>query len=385
MISDTIKRIQESIDNDLDKSKFSAFYNLFVLPSAQIVDPLENRIRRIEEFQGLRNPGLLDDEDVDKVATNFLVFRNEGQAGQCAFKVVVKEKKQIVINQGALASVQINGTEYTFTFDGASISDSNLQANSTYGKLYVSNISVTARTGVDQDYRAVPKNTIVKPLSDIDPNIAYFVLESFIEPTVTREDNLSLYIRLLSTAGNKNLDSEAGVRNLFAENFPDVPVIAIFGNADPEVKRNEMKVYVPVSNNEFTSLNFKGKNVGDSSVPHKAYEFLITSTDEYSLDSNRLVPGAPYLFTGIEASQEDYNGLQSAFSPSHFTTGYNILLSKDNFKIKDNWSFSDQYVGYEQMYSDYEIVPSGEGFILGNTLEEYDYKNFIKDLMTANG
>ena len=314
MIQDTISSIISSISSDVYKSKFGTFYNLFILPAAQILDPLSAKIKQIDTFQGLLSPMYLSESQMNTVVSNFGVFRNQGAPGTASVNIIVRTAQSLDISQALYLTATINGISYPFIFPATQLQDSDFIKNYKYGNYYSTKFPVPATIPVSStlDYTNVVLNTELVASQTVDANIVSFVLSNMPTPSVPKEDNMSLYYRFLNSAGSRTLDNEAGVLSLFADRFPDVYVYKVFGNTDQEVIRNQIYVFSSDVDDSYNTLNFKGKFSPTSAIPHKAYEYLLTSDDDYVVypagtGKLQLTSYLNYLYT--EASPDDYAGL----------------------------------------------------------------------------
>ena len=123
MIQDTISSIISSISSDVYKSKFGTFYNLFILPAAQILDPLSAKIKQIDTFQGLLSPMYLSESQMNTVVSNFGVFRNQGAPGTASVNIIVRTAQSLDISQALYLTATINGISYPFIFPATQLQD----------------------------------------------------------------------------------------------------------------------------------------------------------------------------------------------------------------------------------------------------------------------
>lgn len=379
-----IEQIKSYITSDLDKSRFSAFYNLFILPAAEISQPVHSKIFQIEQLQSLSKYNELSEEEMDSICSDFLVFRNNGVNGVVSCRVVAKEKKEINIPKNSIFTVEKEGKIYSFIANtGIHISSSNLSADPRYGNYFVSTRFDLDTLNADAEYNYLEADTILKTNYVKDSNVVSFFIDTMKTKAISKESNADMYLKVLNTAGEKTTGSVAGIKYLVSSFFPDTPVYDVYGNSSEHVTRNQISLFIV--NDEWTLLNFKGKIVGNESIQHHAYEYLLTvSGVEYTVEGNYAIPSSPADFLLYEASQEDYDGLQQKWDNSYFITGYNFILPSDIFVSDSEWYKSDAYAGFNKLYSENEIVSSGNGYILGQDLEVYDYFSFIKDLMNSS-
>lgn len=388
MIQDTITKLLNSITSDTDKSKYSSFYNLFVVPSSQILDPIVSKQNQIDNFQGLLVPELLTDSQLDVIASNFLCFRNTGTHGTAQINIVVKSQGALDIPANSSLYLVLNGLTYYFTLSSQSYQSSDFTVSNTYGNYFISNFPVTATLSPDPtlDYSSIPMKSILTSAQSMDSNIVYFIFQGASALPVQTEDNQSFLRRFLYTVGNMGLSSESGILNIFSQFYPDVTVANVFGNTDEEVTRNTVAVYTNTPDSIYTSLDFKGKVSGNMSIPNIAYEYLLTQSGyEYNIIgsglNNTLALSNFDLFLGEEASNTDYQGIQSQIGSTSFTTGLGILLNSDNFTIDSNWVFSDAYLSYGKVFNITEITISNLNYLLGEPIQTYNVYQFVQDII----
>jgi hypothetical protein len=387
MVETVIERILSRVTNEVDKSKFSAFYNLIVLPVAQIIEPIERRVDNIERYQGLRSPEYMSEQELDGVASNFLLARSYGTPGEINVKIIVKAKAHTAIPAGTLLTTTVNGISYTFTCEeGADLYEGDFVENSTYGKYYESTfpIKATMETDPEKNYTALTPNTLLTPISSKDPNIAYFILGSISSLSVPAESNWSFYRRMLSSAGSNTLDSTLGIENLLTKNFPSFPVVVVYGNTSEQVTRNKLSVYSDDGNDQYHVMNFKGKTFQDMAVPHKAYDHIMLSHTALDSGNGRLVLGDYTSYMELEASSADYRGLYDKKGSYSYNSGENVVLDADSFLTDAYWTKSDATVGFGLMTQEDEIRIEDGKYLLGNAIGTYDIHRFINDLLNAN-
>ena len=372
-------------DTDIDKSRFGPFYNLMLLPIAQISSPIEYRLRELETFQGLRNVANLSEYEVDVVASNHLLFRKDGTAGTATAKVVVRTPADVNIANGSSFTITKDTEKYEFKSNGIVVPASDFSISPVYGTFYVSSSIPLYTVKTNDGYNSIEANSIFSHnLSD--SNIVYIIFESMTSDSTSKETNTELYLRLLNSVGQKVLASEAGVITLFNEFFPKVPIVSVYGNSDSEVTRNTIGFFTPDVSEDWEVFNFKGKIAGSAAIPHFAYEYLLTvSGIEYGIENDTVVLSGLSEFLLYEASQTDYEALYAKLSEAYFESGHNIFLSKDTFVTDPEWIAYDAYLGPPgQLHTPNEITISGLYYILGCDLEYIDYAQFVRDILNSN-
>lgn len=381
-----LKLLDYLSDSDIDKSKFGPFYNLMLLPIAQISEPVEYRLRRLESFQGLTDYSFLSDRDMEIAASNHLVFRKEGSIGTGYARIIVRQKSDITIPAKSKLTVTVSGKKLEFEVDGISFTADQFTISTKYPSYFISPIFSIHTSTKDADYNSLVTDTVLQS-SLTDSNVVKIVLDSMTTSVVNRESNSELYTRLLNQVGSKQLNTEAGVINLFSEYFPTVPVLAVYGNTDTAVTRNTIKFYTPTTDEEWYILNFKGKVAGSPAIPHFAFEYLLTQSGvEFEVvgsDIELIGLNDPTNFLLYEASQTDYNSLNMKLSEAYFETGHGVFLNKDTFVTDPSWVKSDCLLGSGRLFSSSEITISGTQYILGTTQEEVSISQFIKDLIAS--
>lgn len=382
---DYIQKLLDHIsDSDIDKSKFGPFYNLMLLPIAHISEPIEYRLRRLEDFQGITNFSTLTDRELEIAASTHLIFRKEGSVGTGYARVIVKNKTSLTIPAGTKLFIEIDGKKLEFEAAGVSFTEDNFSVSIQFPNYFISPYFTISTTTKDADYNILTANSVLRSTL-ADTNIVYFILDSITSPVVSRETNSQLYNRLINQTGAKQLNNELGVVSLFNEYFPNVPIVAVYGNNDVFVTRNTIKIFAPRVDEEWFVLNYKGKIAGSPSVPHYAFGYLLTNSGvEYNIvDENIELIGLndPTNFLLYEASQTDYNALQMKLSEEYFETGHGVFLSKETFTTDPEWVASDCYFGYNQLFNSTEITISGTTYILGAREADVKLSQFIIDLL----
>lgn len=376
MISEEIiKKIKSYITNEIDKSTYSSFYNLFVLPVSQIIEPVLTMVSDIEAIQSLSKIEQLSEDQMDQLSSNFLVFRHEGNTGTISCKAIVKERKELNIPQNTIFSISKDQKTYSFVSTGTNISADSYYRDIKYGDYYVSPTFdlITYTTddgGVQPD--SILKSTLV------DSNIVTFVVTSTKTRVSKRETNTEMLVRILASVGEKSMNSAAGIINVLSSTFPDIAVTYIYGSNDEEMLRNKLMFFI--TNDEWTLHTFRGKLAGNMSVQSSAYEAILLA-GEYTVSGTYIVPDSPDNFLGVEASQEDYNGLYEKWDDRNFVTGNGIILSADAFPTDTGWVLSDAIFGYGKLVAGDEIVVLNNEYTIGKELDMYDYYKFVKQLM----
>lgn len=376
--------LQRLSSSDADKSKFSAFYNLVLLPLAQISEPVEYRLKDLESKQSLLNPDSLSEAEMDAYCANHLIFRKQGNTGTATAKLVVRRQNDLTIEEGTVVYIELNGTRYSFKFNGVLLKSTDFTVSPNYGQYFVSSPVQLTTLDTKEGYNTIAVGSVLKFDSNLDSNIVYVVLDSIGTKVLAKETNRELYNRLLQSIGSKTLGHEAGIRNLMTETYPEVPVVSIFGNNDPEVTRNKIEFFTPDTGEEWQTLTFKGKKSGDNSIAHTAYEYLLTDIDEYAVSDGAVVLNGLAEFMLNEASDKDYSALQLRYNEAFFETGHNVYMAKENFLTDPEWNKVDAFLG-TGLHSSDEITVDGNSYVLGASLTQIDYANFIRDLMAAKG
>ena len=228
-----LKTILKQKFPSLDVTDGSPLSELFLNPTAAILDPILTQLKYLLDNLGLQDPEGIDPAELDAIAGNYLVYRRQAVPAQGYVELFYDTIQAVTIPINTVF-ISTDGRQYVNTI-AVQVSAARLQANTWRYPLYstglipVSSISDTLGTmlepGMITDTTLVPEPTMVT-------NPTTFTVG------VVAETNTELATRLIDAVVNRSLASEESFKVLISENFPSVTQTTVIGAGDYRMTRD---------------------------------------------------------------------------------------------------------------------------------------------------
>jgi Baseplate J-like protein len=217
----------------LDVSAGSPLSELFLNPTAAMLDPVMTQLKYLLDNLGILNPENINPDELDTIAANFLVYRRQAIAAQGYVELFYNSPQNLIIPAGTIFTSSDDrqySNQQTINITSAYMSTA-LWRYPLYstGLIPVSAISDILGTmlepGMITETTLIPQPTLVT-----NPN-------AFTAGVVT-ETNTEFATRLISTVMNQSLASEASFTNLITQNFPNVVNTNVISAGDSRMIRD---------------------------------------------------------------------------------------------------------------------------------------------------
>lgn len=331
-------------DSTIDTSPGSPIGDLFINPLSSILkDTLDFEDHMLNNLS-LQNIGSMSDNDVDAIAANFLVSRDEGEVATGYVRFFYNTPQTVTIPANTFLQ-STSGYRYK-TVNTYTITRDSMLENSEYFPLYHSGDVAISAISAGEAY-ATRANTITNLVSSLDPYPASVRNLAAVTSGSDREDNSSLRDKIINSVNNKSIASADGIKRALQESFPSITSLTVVGSGDTEMVR-DITYSGSVLGNYYTSdLDYKVS--GLYSYPHNesiAYVGRFQDTDE----TTAIALPDPEDFV-YEFTNDMYAGIYRKDDPTYAELGvYNIL--EENFDetttstgYKLPWVASDASIG----------------------------------------
>ena len=96
-----VDRLKE-LDSTLDVREGTALYEFLVKPLALVLSTLRSEIDEIKQFQSISTAETLPESELDLLASNFFITRNNGDRATTTVRIFVTEAADITLEVGAI-------------------------------------------------------------------------------------------------------------------------------------------------------------------------------------------------------------------------------------------------------------------------------------------
>jgi uncharacterized phage protein gp47/JayE len=246
-----ISQINE-LDPDIDTSVGSNFRDLLINPLATLFSSYQSDHENVMNSLSATNPSLFSEEELDALASNFLISRNEGAYHVGEVKLYFSEPRALVIPANSRFVYEPSGVQYE-TLSNFTITKSTM-SEGLDGRFYVTPpIKVRSLDRTSSGYLA--SGALLKSLTFRTPNPSKVQVTSDISGGSQREDNEALYNRLLDTVKTSTLASKGVIENSIASFYPQIKEVQVVGAGDPLMIRDLVQ-YDPIVENVVEDFKF---------------------------------------------------------------------------------------------------------------------------------
>lgn len=233
------------LDPQLDTSVGSNFRDLLINPLSTLFSSYQVDHEKIMSTLSVTDPALFSDEELDALASNFLVNRNEGAYHIGEIRLFFSEPRALVIPANSRFIHNASGIRYetlsNFTATKSSMSEE------VVGGLYVTP-PIRIRSLNRSSQGSLNSGALLKSLTFKSPNPRKVQVVTDITGGAQREDNESLYNRLLDTVKTTTLASKGVIENSISSFYPQVKDVEVVGAGDPLMVRDLIS-YNPIVDN----------------------------------------------------------------------------------------------------------------------------------------
>ncbi|MBT7929773.1 hypothetical protein HN682_07660 [Candidatus Peregrinibacteria bacterium] len=292
----------KSIDSSIDTRPGSVVSDLLINPITSILSSYGETQDVILRNQTLEDLSSISESEMDTIVTNFLITRENGAKSTGTVKLYFNEPRTLAIARGTQFS-DSTGTLIYETLADYSITRGTMEITRDQFPLYNTEPIQIQGILAGSDYNQ-PANAITRALT-LQATPAKINNSQPIVSGEDKEDNESLFTRLLLSFADSSLSSTAGIKRQLLSNFLNLNDVEVVGAGDPLMQRDLMEnLSLAV---QFKEEDFYLVQSGLHTYPwkqHIAYTASIIDTD----DSEMVSLPEPDGFT-TEFSQGLYEGL----------------------------------------------------------------------------
>jgi len=225
---------------DIDFSS-GAVRDLVLLPAAAMLQPNRDLLRVISRNVNLRNFQVMLEEELDGLASNFLIARRSGNRARGIQRVFFSVPRAVQIGPGVsffdssgLQFIPTNLVSLTQTQLSAQVVDST-------GEYYLDVPVIAAREGVEGSVSAGS----VTQFQGI-PGATRTVNEKAFASGKNADSNTELYVRILEGVANRELVKRPSIQALIKDSFSSVRAVHVVGYGDADMRRDVVGVVMAV-------------------------------------------------------------------------------------------------------------------------------------------
>jgi hypothetical protein len=337
-----VRNIVAQHDPDIDTSEGSGITDILINPLANILEYYQSVLNDLENFLSVVDLESLSTEDLDAIASTFLLTRRSGSLATGYVKIGFSAATNLTVQKGQQFKTS-DGKLYQTTRE-YSITAGQMSLNIENNYFLTGAIPVGAMVAGD-DYTIGPNeiNEVV------DPPFTY--LKVFNTVSFSRggddETNEAFYERLVSSATSDTSLSKLSFQKIISDHY-DIKDLDVKGFGDTEMVRDVN--YNGVDLDNYEKLDFFGKVQGNDTLPQNqsiAGAFILSGQQ-------------PPDFLNLSLNEFDdvqYEGIyrldDALFSNTVSTNLLNETFSEAT--LSTNWLQSDGELGYEKLQVPEEI------------------------------
>ena len=228
-----IRQLMKERFPDMSTHPGSAMYDTFVQPAAVLYQRFRDTARVIQRNQSLQNFNLMLPEELDRLASNFLVYRNAGTPATGVQRVYFTDLRAVSIETTTVFTDVANNRYLPVTPVRLAITE--LQGNyDTTRRQYYADVVIQSE-GVGSQYRALTGT--VDTVSGVVGAVATENLATLAGGD-DEEGNSELYSRILASLTNRELVKKDGIAATIQEAFPTVSNVLVQGYGDAGMTRD---------------------------------------------------------------------------------------------------------------------------------------------------
>jgi len=215
----------------------SATYDTLVTPMALVLQPFRDYLRVIQRNQSLKNAQTMLPEELDRLASNFLVDRRQGTKALGVQRVLFPTLQQVSVPASARFTDD-NGNRYQ-PVTSVQVSTTTLANNvvAATGEYYVDVPVIAEQPGEGSAALA----GAVTQFSGIPGAARTFNASDYFQGSAG-ESNSQLVARIKSSVANRELVKAASIEALLLETFPSIRDLAVRGYGDSLMTRDTVDV-----------------------------------------------------------------------------------------------------------------------------------------------
>jgi len=224
---------------DLNVGEGSVVHDLLIRPAALMLQPHRDYIRLLARNMKLRNYQVMDNAELNALASNFLVSRREGERARGTQRIFFRDPQPVQILTTARFSDSA-GHDFapvaTQAFTTAQVSANQYAPTAEY---YVDIPVIAVLPGEDYMVGA----GVVTNIQGVTGAIRTINDQAFTSGK-NSDSNTELYLRILNSVTNRDLVKKSGIATVISETFDSVRQVQVVGYGDPEMTRDTIEASV---------------------------------------------------------------------------------------------------------------------------------------------
>ncbi len=222
---------------DLDFSEGSSLRDTLLLPSSVLLQPHRDLLRVISRNVNLRNFQVMSEEELDALASNFLIDRRTGERARGIQRVFFRQARPVQVGPTASFFDDL-GNQFVPTAS-VSFTASQVAANvfSSTGEFYVDVPVISVVEGVVGQAAAGSVTRVQGVLGAVRT-----VNEKSFGAAIDSDSNAELYARILEGVTNRDLVKAPAIVTAIKNAFTSARSVEVIGFGDPAMQRDTVGV-----------------------------------------------------------------------------------------------------------------------------------------------
>jgi hypothetical protein len=312
-----------TLNPELDFSEGSVLRDVLLEPLAQILQSYQSDHETVLSKLTLSDVAQMSEEELDAIATNFLITRNQGDIAIGKIKLYFNSPTSITIPANTRFTTS-SGVAVE-TISNYTITRGDMELNIEEFPLYnTDEINVhSINTGEDANLEI---GTPLNLQSSLSTTPSRAEVSEELTGGLDHETNEQFYLRLLNTVFNKTLASSAAIRDKIMSHLPSVRDVEVVGAGHPLMIRDLTDFYE--GNGDYVEENFEyvftDRQELDYSKKHLAQYGLFLNED--STGGVHIPPPAEF---EDEFTDDMYQGLFFADDVKYANVDQYALVNED--------------------------------------------------------
>jgi hypothetical protein len=347
-----VKNIITQNDPDIDVSEGSGVTDILINPLSNVLEYYQTILQELQNFLSVVDLTTLSEEDLDAIASTFLLTRRSGSLATGYVKIGFSTATNLTVQKGQQFKTS-DGKLYQTTRE-YSITANQMSLNVENNYFLTGAIPVEAMEAGD-DYTIGP-DEINEVVNSPFTYLKVFNPNSF-SRGVDNETNEAFYERLVNSATSDTSLSKLSFKKIISDHY-DIKDLDVKGFEDTEMVRDIN--YIGVDFDSYEKLDFFGKVQGNDTLPQNqniAGAFILSGQQ-------------PPDFLNLSLNEFDdvqYEGIYR-LDDALFANTVSTNLLNETFSeatLSSNWLTSDGELGYEKLKVPDEISIVGSVAKLG--------------------
>ena len=272
-----IEKIKEKNPN-IDTREGSVFRDILINPLSSILGAYQTEHDNFIKKTSITDLTTLSKSDLDAVASNFLVTRNQGAYSSGYIKLYFIEARPLSLPVGTLFTA---GTYQYQTTSPVNVTKFQMEQNVDDYPNYDSG-PILVRAVLPGSTYNIPENTSFSFAGSVDVSPVRIISTTAFTGGEASESNTTFFNRLRDSVHNKSLASPYAIKARIMETFPTVKDVAVIGSGHPFMIRDLTTLVEDVTNYKDEDFNFtySGQHSGTYDKKHLALTGNFIDVDE---------------------------------------------------------------------------------------------------------